>query len=68
MKATITDTGGIRLLPECDADRFPLKRLADAGGIYVETVRYDSGPDQRMALIEFIINAKEARGGTAWKS
>jgi len=39
MKATITDTGGIRLLPECDADRFPLKRLADAGGIYVESVR-----------------------------
>ncbi len=59
MKATVTDTGGIRLSPESDADRFILKRMAGNGILYRERVAYMTGPEEHAKLWEIVINVIE---------
>ena len=56
MIAIVTDTGGIRLVPASDADRFILKRLADNGKLYCERTAYITGPEERAKLSEVVIN------------
>lgn len=65
MKATVTDTGAIRLSPESDADRFILKRLMGKGILYFERIAYMSGPDEYAKLSEVVVNIVEKRDAPA---
>ncbi len=65
MIAIVTETGGIRLSPESDADRFILKRLADNGRLYCERIAYMTGPEERAKLSEVVINVIEKKDAPA---
>ena len=65
MRATVTDTGGLQLMPESDADRFILKRLMGKGQLYWERVSFLSGPNEHAMLWEVRLNIIEKRDAHA---